>query len=421
MVTAIALMTGLLALAIAGVGVVEAAQTPGPNGTYECWDRCVAGVGCNTGCYLDDDWVTCADYSPSCNSGGSGGGTVGQHCGDGLCYYDPYLGVETACNCAVDCHPPPNDRDLDGVPDSLEAALAARFFPHIYVTWPFSDVAQFYTSYANGRIPYTVTPIPAGRGLCAEAFQCLEIKIGLAYNWDCGDNPNNGVRNDPVNVGQNGHRGDSELYMAYVARKAPDGSGAWGVPWSVAQGDAGQWRLIMDFTSAHFLGGGVLPADSSKFAYYGSTNLAIAIVASEGKHANYHTLDDCEGGGVAGADHCELNYNLRSSAGWSAAKLKNMGEGACHDAIDTTIPNPNASAWGSPSGSYDVWSWDPFGTASSYTSTLGRVFDWTRQHACAVSRGAYCANIMELSDGALAYLYHWRTFDNPASSTCYCP
>lgn len=398
---------------------VWAAETTGPNGTYECWDRCVASVGCNTSCYNYGELITCGQYSSSC--GGSEGGTVGQYCGDGYCLFDANLGTETPCNCPSDCRAPRGDKDVDGIPDTLEADLADRFFPDTLVRWSYSDAHQFYTSYAAGKIPFLVTPIEGDRGLCLEDLQCLEIRIGMAYNWDCGDDPENGCRTSGT---KKGHRGDSEFYMAYVARKAPDGSGSWGVPWSTARTSASYWRLIMDFTSAHFLADFIdlVPVDSSKFAYYVARDDNAVILAAEGKHAMYHTPEDCDAGGFLGADHCGAQLNLKSSqANYSSSKLKNMGNGGCHANFDSTIPYPAASPSGTPSGVYDIWSWQPFGSsdAASYTSSLARVFDWPRQHQCVVALGPWCAGVMVFPNGDEAYLYHWRTFDAPFS--CYCP
>jgi hypothetical protein len=80
--------------------VLTAAQTPGPNGTYNCWDRCRTGVGCNTVCYIGSELFSCNEYSSSC---GGADGVVGQHCGDDVCHYDAGLGYENASNCCTDC------------------------------------------------------------------------------------------------------------------------------------------------------------------------------------------------------------------------------------------------------------------------------------------------------------------------------
>lgn len=81
---------------------IEAAQTPGPGGTYNCWDRCRHGVSCATRCYEDEVWTSCGEYHYSCG-GDSGGGQVGQGCGDGMCGYDAYLGYENYTSCPTDC------------------------------------------------------------------------------------------------------------------------------------------------------------------------------------------------------------------------------------------------------------------------------------------------------------------------------
>ena len=95
---------GFLALvftaSIIPVVPVGAAESPGPGGTYECWDRCRYGVGCNTSCYDDGVQISCNEYHHTC---GGVGGTVGQGCGDGICWFDAYLGYENDGNCPTDC------------------------------------------------------------------------------------------------------------------------------------------------------------------------------------------------------------------------------------------------------------------------------------------------------------------------------
>lgn len=97
------------------VSLSDAAQTPGPGGTYNCSDRCQPDVGCNTVCYEPSGkLITCDDYHPTC---GGRGGVVGQGCGDGICWWDYRRGDEDRFNCPVDC---PYDTDSDGVYDHLD-------------------------------------------------------------------------------------------------------------------------------------------------------------------------------------------------------------------------------------------------------------------------------------------------------------
>lgn len=90
----------VVGIAVLSASLAEAAQTPGPGGTYNCWDRCRHGAGCNTSCYDDGVLISCNEYHHSC---GGLGGVVGQGCGDGMCWFDAYLGFETQSNCPTDC------------------------------------------------------------------------------------------------------------------------------------------------------------------------------------------------------------------------------------------------------------------------------------------------------------------------------
>lgn len=99
-VCAIAYLSVLVGIVTFSVSLAEAAQTPGPGGTYNCWDRCRYGAGCNTSCYDDGVLTTCNEYHYSC---GGVGGVVGQGCGDGGCWFDGYLGFENYSNCPTDC------------------------------------------------------------------------------------------------------------------------------------------------------------------------------------------------------------------------------------------------------------------------------------------------------------------------------
>lgn len=102
------------------VAPADAAQTPGPGGTYECPDRCQPGVGCNTVCYdSDGELITCDAYHPTC---GGMGGVVGQGCGDSICWWDYRWGDEDPYNCPADCA---SDTDSDGIFDHLDNCPAA--------------------------------------------------------------------------------------------------------------------------------------------------------------------------------------------------------------------------------------------------------------------------------------------------------
>lgn len=148
-----------------------------------------------------------------------------------------------------------------------------------------------YTNSSNGRIPFIAHPYSPGDGYnCTEAMQCIEIRYGIAFNWDLGDDI----------FGQE-HRGDSEMYDILVARRDTDGND-WGVDWSVAQNDASKWRLIGEYMTAH-----------------------------------WNTIGDS-----------------------SSATSKNL----------------------SPSGNYDMWSYQNFGTTTPYRTHIERPIDWCPDTWC---------------------------------------
>src|SRR6185369_11158036 len=136
-------------------------------------------------------------------------------------------------------------------------------------------------------------PYNPGNGNCPEPFQCVEIRYGIAWNWDLGDD-----------TFGDSHRGDSETYAILVARKDTDGSD-WGVSWSAAQNDASQWRLIKEFMSAHWGSS----TDSSSFRSQGNfgTTTITRVWCAEGKHAMYPSQSACNSGNIANIDDCSDN------------------------------------------------------------------------------------------------------------------
>ena len=127
-------------------------------------------------------------------------------------------------------------------------------------------------------------PYNPNNGNCSEPFQCIEIRYGIAWNWDLGDDS-----------GFGDHPGDSEMYAILVARRDTDGWD-WGTSWDVAKNDPGYWRLIKEFMSAHWLASG----DSSSFRSHGNfgTPNYQRVWCAEGKHAMYQTQNACNNGGA---------------------------------------------------------------------------------------------------------------------------
>lgn len=264
------------------------------------------------------------------------------------------------------------DGDLDGIPDTLELALAQRFFPTLnlhcgsYEGLAYGDRRQLYGHYvsgytnsSNGKIAFVAHPYSPGTGYdCAEPFQCIEIRYGIAWNWDLGDD-----------FARDAHRGDSETYAILLARKDTDGS-QWGVSWDVAKNDATQWRLMKEFMSAHWKA----PGDSSSFrkhGNYGATTYQ-KVWCAEGKHAMYPTQSACNNGGTLDADDCSDNRcDIRSDV---YVDVQNIGELSVP--LNRYIPYPGSTKTTSPSGTYDVWGGLKFGDATDYKSHLTRSLSW---------------------------------------------
>ncbi|MES1243852.1 MAG: hypothetical protein ABUT39_19760 [Acidobacteriota bacterium] len=361
------------------------------------------------------------------------------YCGDGICNNSETLG-----SCAADCSgppPPPTcqpetcgtcnrpgfgaDGDSDSVPDQLEYDLAHAFFPSVMLKDVESDLQQAYLHRGNA-IPYTVEAIPPS-GICSEAYQCLEIRYGLAYIRDYGDSI------------AAGHLGDSEFYAVLVMRNQS---------WPIAQSSSGSWQMIRDFTAAHW---GESGADSSVYGAYsscpanchawdnseegchqraacgwypgqcyggasasyepcssygdeGSCYFAggschwsksscfqsqpatcyssqpmsgyATLYASEKKHALYHSDWECDHGGVKypwgeGEDECP-NTNLYSLRTFKGELLQNVGS-RYQPSADRIIQHPDMCSL------YDVWVDQPFGgsNVTSYYKHFTRTLSWS--------------------------------------------
>lgn len=255
------------------------------------------------------------------------------------------------------------DFDADHLPDATEHDLAHLFFPAILVQAFDDDLEESYL-FQNRAIPYTARPLtPTAGTLCDEAFECLEIRYGIAFFEDTGD----------LNGLIPGHPGDSEMYAVLLRRTGP---------WPAAGGDPGAWRMIRDFTAAHL--GEVylwlIKFDSSDFGIYGgcipgedddcySTEPLgghTTIYASEGKHGLYHTDRACDRGALT-ADDCPCNrYDLRE---FKEELLQNVGNPGSPSA-DAWIQHPDECAL------YDVWGGEEFGDSSDYAGHFSLYLDW---------------------------------------------
>ncbi|MDX1999035.1 MAG: hypothetical protein SF066_15065 [Thermoanaerobaculia bacterium] len=262
------------------------------------------------------------------------------------------------------------DGDADGIPDELELALAQRFFPLLnlhcgtYEGVVLGDRRQLYghdvpgySNASNGRLPFVVRPYSPGIGTdCSEPFECLEIRYGVAWSWDLGDD----ISDWTVFRLGGAHRGDSELYAVLVTRKS---GSLWSTPWSQAQNDANAWRLVREFMSAHWSES----TDSSSFRGHGRQGVTThqRVWVSEGKHAMYPGWRECNAGAWQADDCSDNRCDVRADL---IADLQNVGRKQAP--LNPFIPAPGASPTTSPAGVYDVWGPARFGTATPYATSL---------------------------------------------------
>jgi hypothetical protein len=207
-----------------------------------------------------------------------------------------------------------NDNDADGLDDTVEDALASRFFP-----WVWYDEGEDWgcTHPATGWNPGTalarVRPHPGNPSNIA-------IQYVILYRKDCGDL-----------AGLFAHSGDVEPFAITLAPNAacPHGYGALAVKTVAHQGES-----LSEGVDQRLLGNsctwGRLAGGSAQDA---------RIYASENKHANYLSRESCGTGGFATSDHCSEEFTLPFN-------VYNVGEDHHRriDALDA-YQFPNEFAW----------------------------------------------------------------------------
>ena len=275
-----------------------------------------------------------------------------------------------------------NDLDWDCIPEALELALAKKFFPDAWVVDPIADIAPFYGSsrspytLPDGTIPFVVQPIKGSHGRCGEFNQCLEIKYGMAFSWDCGIDHVVGACG-----GLDAHRGDSEFYAVMVARKTPNNSltNPWGVDWETAKHDLNAWYLVEDRTSAHE----GAPTEFTGYGWYGKRSEPSEIYLAFGKHGGYHTAYACNHNGIPMfKDFCGSNYRLRDYIDLS--RLQNVGNPERHEGFNTTIGRPtDYLSLLDLDNPFDVWSGEKFSEKGDpFKGRFEADLKWTAMAAC---------------------------------------
>ena len=180
-----------------------------------------------------------------------------------------------------------SDGDADGLDDSLEDTLAARYFPHIWF-----DSGENYgctepaTPWNHGTAVARVRPHPQNGGLIAVSYAVL-------FRKDCGDL-----------WGFSSHNGDVEPFSLTLA---PNGGCAdgYGVHSLKTISHEGTWAEHVD---ERFLGNS---CTWGRLA--GGSPYDARIYSSENKHGLYASDASCDAG-VGGLDNCSesftLNYNV---------------------------------------------------------------------------------------------------------------
>ncbi|WPD23695.1 MAG: hypothetical protein SD837_03845 [Candidatus Electrothrix scaldis] len=273
----------------------------------------------------------------------------------------------------INCSPPGrnDDIDRDGIPDLLEYNLAHKFFPNVMVYGDKYDLQQTYLK--NGySTPFIVKKIGGGQCGNDNEKNCLEIRLGITFAMDGGDDALGGAGS---------HIGDSEMYIAVVKR-----NGAW----AQASNNADEWQIIRDFTSAHW--GKGFPFDSSKKkAYLGGRSERVTIHSATRKHALYHSKSACNGGSLLGVDDCPgkgrnlIQYKKGNS-------LQNIGSRNHNVGMDTTIAHPVC-------GVYHVWGDRAFAEDDAFSGYIEKKLSYNfsskRLDSAAASRPARSSQVRD--------------------------
>jgi hypothetical protein len=328
-------------------------------------------------------------------------------CGDGVCDGSAWP-PESLETCPDDCGGQPSnqcvseactscdrptsstvDLDIDGIPDQLEHDLVHRYFPRILLQW--ADVDRDESYLWNGfSTPYVVQSFYDGN-LCKNYKECLEIRIPVLFMYDHGDG---------IDLGLGDHYGDSEFY-AVLVRRTTD--------WSTARTSTWSWRVIRDFTAAHWTASF---GESSVTGFYGhctnrcatksdsackadpdcqvvsygwgmnfclpkldiacysdtSVPWYLTLYSAESKHGLYHTDAECDSGGFHGSDDCPNNqYDMRQVKG---GLLANAGQPWANSAFDGQIVNIDACM------TYSVWGGQKFGQSTPIRTLLTKPLPW---------------------------------------------
>jgi hypothetical protein len=268
------------------------------------------------------------------------------------------------------------DWDGDSLDDAMEDNLARLFFPNnnmdcgTYEGTEYGSEGQFYGSEVGvgqlGQLPYVAHFFVDGLSdSCPTMGQCIEIRYGMAYNWDLGDDQFQDTLGKP-------HKGDTEM-VALLLRTDADPA--------AASNDPSLWHIHKIYRTAHACATG----ESSSYQLVDSWTAPDNWV-SEGKNGNYVSSSSCDDGGELESDECNHD-RCWINRDHAVGKLQNAGEfenpGTSNGNI---IPAPGDQPNFTPSSYYDVWGTTSFGSAGTFCRHLHRRLDWANeQRACAAT------------------------------------
>jgi len=280
-----------------------------------------------------------------------------------------------------------SDKDNDGIRDQLEANLARRFFPDVFISNNNKNYGVFYGNPSlegvgphEATVPYRMSfapqppvgPILNNYSLCSDTnVICLEYRIGLPYTQDFG---NRVPDNTPIYITIGEHDGDSEFVAFILMIKAASLSGI------TSQSD---WSLI----AARYQQGSdhdmVYPLYQCSSGLCTGQEGPSTVIVADRRHDSYPNLSACghqlqgfdaDGnlqiygdGALFGLlpDTCYSGTNIRGEVLFNN-KLQNIGEKG-ENAMDSTILNPWYLLRGSDyHPSYDILNDEKFGEVTPY-------------------------------------------------------
>lgn len=179
-----------------------------------------------------------------------------------------------------------NDRDGDGLDDTLEDTLASRFFPWVWFDGG-EDAGCTHPATASGN---PGTALARVRKHPADPAK-IAIQYVILYRQDCGDIG-----------GLFGHFGDVEPFSVTLAPNpaCPHGYGAFSLKTVAHQGSS---------TSEH-VDQRLLGNSCTWGRLAGGSPQVAKIYASENKHGNYASDETCDSGGLLGSDNCSESFTL---------------------------------------------------------------------------------------------------------------